>query len=103
MTNKKKNCWEIKNCGRAAGGNHEKDLAVCPASTEVKLDGIHGGRNAGRACWVIGGTFCDGTEHGSLAKKHRVCTACDFYKLVEKEEGNGFLLNTLLLKKMKFG
>lgn len=104
MTDKKKiNCWEVKDCGRTEGGKHAKYMGVCPASTEAKLNGVHGGINAGRSCWVIANTFCHETVQGSVAKKSRKCTACDFYKLVEKEEGEGFLLSTTLLKKMKFG
>ena len=27
---KKRNCWEVKQCGREPGGTHEKDLGICP-------------------------------------------------------------------------
>lgn len=103
MAKKKKNCWEFKKCGRQPGGAHERDQGACPAAAEGRLDSAHGGKNAGRACWVIVGTFCDGTVQGSFAKKHHDCTRCDFYKVVEKEEGESYMLSTLLLKKLKFG
>ena len=48
----KKNCWEIKNCGREPSGNKVEELGVCPAATEVRLNAVHEGTNAGRACWA---------------------------------------------------
>lgn len=49
----KKNCWEFKNCGREFGGIKARELGVCPASTDERLNGIHNGENAGRSCWVV--------------------------------------------------
>ncbi|GBE00072.1 hypothetical protein BMS3Abin07_02118 [bacterium BMS3Abin07] len=46
----KLNCWEFKRCGRQPGGEHEIDLGVCPATVEGRLDGVHDGVTAGRAC-----------------------------------------------------
>ncbi len=102
MAGKKKNCWEFKKCGRESGGAHEKEFGICPAAVAQKLDTVHGGKDAGRACWVIAGTMCDGTVQGSFAKKHLSCNVCDFYKLVQKEEGTEYLLSTVLLKRLKF-
>ncbi len=101
--NNKLNCWEIKKCGRESGGKHEQAMGVCPASVEVRLDTIHGGKNAGRACWVIAGTMCDEAVQGSFAKKLASCDGCSFYKQVEQEEGKEFFSATVLLKRMKFG
>jgi hypothetical protein len=64
----KQNYWEAENCGREAGGVHAKEPGVCAASGEVKLDGMHHGKNAGRACWVVAGTFCSGKPQGNLLK-----------------------------------
>lgn len=99
----KKNCWEHKKCGRQPGGEHEKDLGICPATTEKNLDGIHGGKNAGRACWVVAGTLCKGQVQGSFAQKYKNCDACDFYQSVKKEEGSQFFLSAILLGKLKNG
>ncbi len=98
----KQNCWEFKDCGRQPGGKHDKDNGICPASVETKLDSVHGGKNAGRACWVIAKTLCHDAVQGSFANKHKNCPSCDFYHLVEEEEGQA-LLSIKLLKKMKFG
>ena len=103
MPKNKLNCWEIKKCGRERGGRDEQTMGVCPASVEVRLDTIHSGKNAGRACWVIAGTMCDGTVQGSFAKKLASCEVCSFYKQVKQEEGSGFFSATVLLKKLKFG
>ncbi len=100
---KKQNCWEFRGCDREQGGAREQELGVCPAAVEVRLNGAHHGKNAGRACWAVAGTLCEGDAEGSFVKKHASCTACDFYKLVQAEEGQGFLLTTILLRKKKFG
>ena len=93
----KKNCWEIKKCGREAGGSNIKKLGVCPASLEKKLDGIHAGKNAGRACWVIAGTLCKGEVQGSFAKKFNDCQICNFYLLVKEEDNSRFKLSATLM------
>lgn len=78
----KKNCWEVKNCGREVGGSKAAELGVCPASTESRLDGVHGGKNAGRACWILKDTLCGGGVQSNLAVKLGKCVACEFYKSV---------------------
>jgi len=97
---KKLNCWEFKKCGREPGGAHG-ELGVCPSATETKLNGSHDGTNAGRACWVVAGTFCGGKVQGSFAKKYEHCEVCDFYKLVMKEEGPRYQMGIVLLKKLR--
>jgi hypothetical protein len=80
------NCWEHKGCGRELGGANAETLGVCPATTETKLDGLNSGKNGGRACWPIAGTLCGGEVQGTFATKVGSCMACDFFKLVCKEE-----------------
>lgn len=77
------------------------DLGICPVVLEKKLDGTHGGVNAGRACWVVAGTFCGGTVQGTFAKKYEHCENCDFHLAVQAEEGHAYDLAILLLKKLK--
>lgn len=98
---KKLNCWEFKKCGRETGGKHEKDLGVCPATLEKKLDGTHEGKNAGRACWVVAGTLCGGKTQGTFAKKYENCEKCDFYNLVKREEVSQYTYSIVLLGKLK--
>ncbi len=88
----KKNCWEIKGCGRQPGGGKVNELGICPAATEEGYDGINGGKNAGRYCWAVAGTLCKGEIQGTFARKFRNCLACPFYLEVEREEGRAFVL-----------
>jgi hypothetical protein len=66
---------------------------------ERRLNGIHDGLNAGRACWVVAGTLCGGKVQGSFASKMSNCKVCDFYKVVSSEEGEDFMFSGDLLKK----
>lgn len=79
---KKLNCWEFKNCGRHEGGDKVAELGICPAYSESKLDGVHGGTNGGRACWILKNTLCGGNLQSNLAVKLGQCVACEFYKSV---------------------
>ncbi len=97
----KKNCWEIMKCGREPGGKNAGERGVCPAAKDSRLSGVHGGKNAGRACWVIAGTFCEGEVQGTFAQKYRDCTVCEFYRRVKKEEGKSYQTSLVLLKKLK--
>ena len=97
----KLNCWEHKRCGRQPQGFHVHDLGVCPASLEQKLDGVHEGVNAGRACWVVAGTLCKGQLQGTFAQKFKNCKECDFYLKVREEEQMNFRLTAVLLDALK--
>jgi len=98
---KEKNCWEVKKCGREAGGKNVRELGTCPASTDRRLHGVHGGDCAGRTCWIIAGTFCGGEEQGLFAHKFHNCEKCDFYLSVRQNEGLQFKMSTLLLAKIR--
>jgi len=100
MEKKRLNCWEHKRCGREKGGAHILDLGICPATEEKRLDGEHGGTNAGRACWVLAGTLCMGEVQGTFAHKYKNCEVCDFYKMVKQEEFPRFTLSAVLLRKI---
>ncbi len=86
MTAPKLNCWEHKKCGRQPGGPKVADLGICPVTTYSELNGAHGGKNAGRACWVVAGSLCGGRVQGNEEQKRSACWDCDFLKLVKKEE-----------------
>jgi hypothetical protein len=100
---KKLNCWEVKKCGREPEGANRLEFGICPAATEIKLDGTHGGSNAGRACWVVAGTMCDSTVQGTFAKKYENCEKCDFFNQVAAEEDEQFTFSFILLKKLRKG
>jgi hypothetical protein len=94
---KKQNCWEFKECGRQPGGIHERDMGRCPATREKRLDKAHGGVKAGRACWVVAGTFCRNEVQGTFAQKFASCQKCNFYEKVREEEYPNFMLSASLL------
>ncbi len=82
----KKNCWEHKKCGRQPGGDKVAQLGVCPVTIYTELNGAHGGKNAGRACWAIAGSLCGGKIQGTYAQKLHNCWRCDFMNAVKQEE-----------------
>ncbi|MFC1692633.1 two-CW domain-containing protein [Candidatus Latescibacterota bacterium] len=88
---KGKNCWEFMNCGREPDGINVQELGVCPATQDTSSDGINGGKNAGRICWAVTGTFCGGKKQGTFVKKLSTCLSCNFYKLVKKELSYNFM------------
>ncbi|MDA8078759.1 MAG: hypothetical protein M0Z79_07440 [Nitrospiraceae bacterium] len=89
------NCWEFFNC---------KDIPTCPVPKETRLNGIHSGKNAGRACWVVAGTLCGGNKQGSHIDKEHGCLQCKFYNTVKEEEfekPEGFRLSMSLVQILK--
>ena len=98
---KKLNCWEFKKCGREPGGAKVKELGVCPVVKEERTDGINGGKNGGRACWAIAGTFCGGEVQGHFVQKLGNCQQCEFYDAVGKEEGSDYKGAREILEKLK--
>ncbi len=87
MSAKKLNCWEYVRCGREPGGKKEIELGSCPAATDTSFDEMNSGNNAGRVCWAVAGTCCNGEIHRTYAQKRTSCVGCKFYKLVQEEEG----------------
>jgi len=83
------NCWEFKQCGREPGGLRVEQLGICPVATTTEFSGVNRGKNAGRYCWRVAGTFCEGKVEGFFASGLMSCALCDFYKSVEDtERGN---------------
>ena len=87
------NCWEVKKCGRQPGGAKLHELGVCPAATDAAHNGVNGGKNAGRFCWVIAGTLCGGKVQGEFAEKRMSCMTCDYYLQVKREQAGQFVLD----------
>lgn len=96
----KLNCWEFKKCGREPGGRRVAELGACPAASSTALHRANDGHGGGRACWVLAGTLCGGTVQGSFAAKLSNCRACDFYRLVQSEEGTSMVPSTELLRRL---
>ena len=73
-------------CERQPGGKLADTHGVCPAATDRTVDEINGGRNGGRFCWSVAGTFCFGEVQGTYAAKLQGCMDCGFFWLVADEE-----------------
>ncbi|MBF0308487.1 MAG: hypothetical protein HQL56_03010 [Magnetococcales bacterium] len=84
----KTNCWEFMHCGREPGGAKVRESGICPAAAYRQSDGFNGGRNGGRACLFIKGTFC-GTSAKSGSKEG--CPDCPFYRKELAKDGIDFM------------
>jgi CRP-like cAMP-binding protein len=96
MVAKKINCWEFMRCQREPGGAKETELGTCIAAIDSSYEGINTGKNAGRICWAVAGTCCEGQIQGTFAEKRDSCTECPFYRLVQEEEGTSAANHKLL-------
>ncbi len=86
MKTKMENCWNFMQCGREPGGEAVREKGVCPAATDLSLDGFNSGEKGGRICWLVAGTFCDGKQQGTFANKQGTCKQCTFYQHVREKE-----------------
>jgi hypothetical protein len=82
----KKNCWEFKGCGQERRGRDNSHVK-CPVPETITSNGVNGGKNAGRICWLIAHTMCKGETETTFEEMMKICGECDFYKLVKEEEG----------------
>ncbi len=80
MSSKRINCWEYMKCGRSPENQKRTQCKKCPATMETSFNGMNEGLNAGRSCWLVAGTFCDGETSGTFAEKIKTCKDCEFYK-----------------------
>ncbi len=101
----KLNCWEFMGCGLQIEGKRaqSEDLASCPAAVEKRFNGVHGGKNAGRACWMVPLTHCNRTFQGTREEKMSSCMNCDFYRSVQEEEARGFIHTDTLMEMLNKG
>ncbi len=86
----RQNCWQFKQCGREPEGARVAELGVCPAAIDTSHNGTNRGKNAGRYCWSVAGTMCDGKLHDIYAHKLLCCIECDFFKIVQEQETREF-------------
>ncbi|MEJ2695138.1 MAG: hypothetical protein P8013_00670 [Candidatus Sulfobium sp.] len=93
----KKNCWEFKRCGQGER-RYRGNLVKCPVPEMTSSDGINGGKNAGRICWLIAHTMCKGEAEATLEEMIETCSKCDFYKMVKEEEGDRLSLPIDVIK-----
>ena len=88
---KKTNCWEYMNCGRGPGADANHPMGPCPAASERRAHGVNGGRNGGRACWALAGSFSGREVCGTLGAKLPDCMECSFFRLVGHEEWSDYM------------
>ena len=96
----KMNCWEFTKCGRKLGGVNSAKDGVCPSAREARLNGAHEGKWAGRACWVVSNTLCNGVRQGGFGEKYATCAKCGFHLHVKGEEGFHYILPPVLLQRL---
>ncbi len=78
----------------------ESDL---PTASTISSNGTNDGKNGGRICWAIAGTFCGGTVQGDFAKKQASCMACDVFKQIKAEQGPEFKMLKSIMEYAKLG
>jgi len=84
------NCWEYRGCGREPGGRLAAEMGTCPAALFAPADGYLGGKNGGRACCFVTGTFCEELVQGTYRDKSKDCWDCDFYRMLRRDHGAAF-------------
>jgi len=85
------NCWEFHGCDVEPISDYVIDFRVCAATWTEEMHGVHGGKNAGRACWAVVGSMCGLHNSDRTCMHAATCEECDFYKLVREEEGDAFI------------
>jgi len=83
------NCWEFNKCGREPKGKNAHQLGICPAAVFEESDGFCDGKNGGRACMFIAGTYCLEIVPGTHRESLKNCGICDFYRMLKQEYGSG--------------
>ena len=68
---------------------HVAEKGTCAVTAEEKFDHINHGKNGGRVCWLITQMRSDRKDKGF---KMMTCCRCDFFKMVERQEGPNFFV-----------
>ncbi len=82
MVSKKQNCWEYMKCGREPEGDKVAELGNCRAATDEFFNGMNGGKNGGRICFAVAGTFSNDVVRCSYGEKSASCEDCSFFKIL---------------------
>jgi len=75
-----------------SGNNGKKKCSECPVPSNANYNGINGGKNGGRVCWIILGTLCNENQQLVGTRQLEGCADCDFYRAVKEEEGKDLCL-----------
>ena len=83
----KLNCWEFMKCGNESEGDKTDKLERYPVASESLANGLNGGVNGGRICWVIAEIYCGRRESLPHLQQKHACFSCEFRCKVMAEEG----------------
>ena len=83
----KLNCWEVMKCGKGLSENDNSKYNSCPITTATSANGLNGGVNAGRICWIMAESCCNGEVKCSKLHRKDSCFSCEFRYKVTAEEG----------------
>ena len=75
----KLNCWEWEKC----------TTPDCPSKKAERFNGFNCGKNGGRICWYVNYLASGGKKRGEQVQK---CSECNFFHVVEQEEGSDLIL-----------
>jgi hypothetical protein len=88
-------------CGRGPDDARPEGVEACRAATERLLDGMNGGRNGGRSCWAVVGSFAmDRHECGNADEL--ACIYCDFFRSVVRDELPHLELSPAILERLGY-
>ncbi len=67
------------------------EFGICPVTTDALSNGVHGGVNGGRWCWVVKGMLCENEGLEPLREQVMACGRCEFFRVLQFEEGSGLM------------
>lgn len=71
-------------CGKQDGTDKSD---VCPIAAEKSANGLNGGKNGGRLCWIIADAHPATWRSCSIKGRKDPCFSCEFRFKVMMEEG----------------
>jgi hypothetical protein len=74
-------------CGKGPSKNGNSKSNICPVASETSANGLNGGINGGRICWVIAEDGCKDKVKCSDLYRGDLCYQCEFRYNVRNEEG----------------
>ncbi len=99
---KKLNCWAYNSCAIESHDSFFEEIDTCPSSTELCTNRVNDGTNGGRACWAIAGTFSGSESQCVCLGEMTSCRECDFYKIVQREEGDKLITGSELTEMVQY-
>jgi hypothetical protein len=69
-------------CGREPEGEKVAELGICRAAADEFFNGINGGKNGGRICFAVAGTFSNDVVQCSRMEKLASCKDCSFFNIL---------------------